>query len=206
MTAENACLELLSFSKCHRIPIHWAFLAGFWLLACTATATTATFFIGHHYQSISRRLSWVAIVLGLITIVLFQGLAVSAWIVVEVVSSMLEDGTRDSNGRSIYLTFTCIAFVSVAICIIVRRHRSGGNCDKCDRGPVNYSSRPSPSSSSDREKSLGDTDLPRDGSDTTTISQHTPTIHGTHPALRPRNDQHIPIVCQVTHERERSVN
>lgn len=182
MTAGNACLELLSFSKCHHIKLHWAFLAGFWLLLCTVTVTTATFFISH--QSTSRFFSWSAIVLGSIAIALFQGLCISTWTVAEVVSSLLEGGSGGSNSRSIYLTFTCIAFISVVICIIVRRHRNPGNCDECDKRSVSNPSTRSSESSTSREESFSDTSTLRVGS---FRDPQKPTE--THPALRPEEGQ-----------------
>ena len=138
MTADKACLEILSFSKCRETKIGAVFVVGFCFLAYAAAATAVMFF--YTPRRPARAFGWSAIASGIIAIVVLEGLAVSAWIVVEVVSSILTDEPPDSNGRSIYLTFTCIAFFSVAISIIAHHHRTGGTFDGRDKQSNNNSS------------------------------------------------------------------
>lgn len=150
MTAEKACVEILSFSKCRETKIGAVFVVGFCFLAYAAAATAVMFF--YTPRRPARAFGWSAIASGIIAIVVLEGLAVSAWIVVEVVSSILTDEMSDWNGRSIYLTFTCIAFFSVAISIIAHHHRSGGTFGGWDEQSNNNSSRTFKNASTDEAK------------------------------------------------------
>ena len=132
MTAEKACLELLTFSECHPTPIDEFFLAGFWILVLAAAFTTATFFKCRWLKTGGRRVvRWLAVILGSLATMLFLSLTILCWTIHRLVGSVTEPGGASENARAVYSCFTGIAFLSVVSWGITRQHKLDKTCDKC---------------------------------------------------------------------------
>jgi len=132
MTAEKACLELLTFSDCRSTPIDGLFLAGFWILVLAATLTATTFFRCGWLKKIGRRVvRWLAIILGLLAILFFLSLTILCWTIHRTASLTSESEEESENAQAIYSCFTVIAFISVVAWITIRLHKRRRTCDKC---------------------------------------------------------------------------
>lgn len=132
MTAEKACLELLTFSDCRSTPIDGLFLAGFWILVLAATLTATTFFRCGWLKKIGRRVvRWLAIILGLLAILFFLSLTILCWTIHRTASLTSESEEESENAQAIYSCFTVIAFISVVAWVTIRLHKRRRTCDKC---------------------------------------------------------------------------
>jgi uncharacterized membrane protein len=150
MTAEKACLELLTFSECQSTALDEFFLAGFWILVLAAAFTTATFFKCRWLKKGGRRVvRWLAVIFGSLATMLFLSLTILCWTIHRMVASVTEAEGANENARAVYSCFTAIAFLSVVSWGITRQHKRDKTCDKC-YGIVrnsSQSSRKSPDSS-----------------------------------------------------------
>jgi len=132
MTADKACLELLSFSECQSTPIDQLFLTGFWILVCGAIFTATTFFKCQWLNELCRSaVSLLAVTLGLLATMFFLALTILCWTIYSVVASKSGSEGAGENARSIYSSFTSIAFISVLSWVVIRHHKRGKTCDKC---------------------------------------------------------------------------
>lgn len=137
MTAEKACLEVLSLTECYPTHIDSAFLAAFWILMFGATLTAAIFFtcksVGKNYWK-WHITKWITIIFCLLATALFLGLTIIAWTVHRVVHSGRGDKDASENAQSIYLTFTSIAVISVISWVIVQQHKvRTSSCADCQK-------------------------------------------------------------------------
>ena len=151
MTAEKACLELLTFSKCQPTAIDKLFLAGFWILVLAAALTTATFFKCRWLKKRGRRVvRWLAVILGSLATMFFLSLTTLCWTFHRLAGSVIEHGGSGENARVVYSCFTGIALLSVVSWGITRQHKLDKTCDKCYGTIRNYSQK-SPENSPLRE-------------------------------------------------------
>lgn len=132
MTADKACLELLTFSECQPTTIDEFFLAGFWILVLAAAFTTATFFKCRWLKKGGRRVvRWLAVILGSLATMFFLSLTILCWTIHRLAGSVTEHEGVSENARAIYSCFTGIAFLSVVSWAITRQHKLDKTCDKC---------------------------------------------------------------------------
>jgi hypothetical protein len=138
MTAEQACMELLSFSECLPAGIDSMFLAGFWILVCGATLTTATFFTSRWLRVGCwewQIVSCIALILGLFATELFLALTLCSWTIHRLADSASVSEEKSGEGPSPYHIFTWTAFISVVSWFFIRQHKADQRCVECHKAP-----------------------------------------------------------------------